>query len=283
MTDNINKLRDSVDLIKKLLDGNIFQNFINITPEELRDIDWKIYENELSKKLDEILDKEETKQILMPRIEWLTNTTPPIKNHVEVWEIMDAALRKMNIFWENERTIASYIGRVGEAFRRKWNIPKPDRRNQINYDNLKAAIKETLMPIASFPAEVLPKEYSKLKEGNPIVARIVNGQEVKDIDTYIKLYMEEAHNTETFIVEHIISPQEIHSNVQSFLNTCWNDLEILSSYISVAEGAEKEKRKEIFEKYANIYKIIKKDREEKIRRNIAEKGSTTKTELQNNL
>jgi hypothetical protein len=62
-------------------------------PQEIKQIDWNLYREKMSQKLDYILEKDEMKQIFMPYIQSFKKNI----NFVEINRIMEEAAKKSNL------------------------------------------------------------------------------------------------------------------------------------------------------------------------------------------
>jgi len=251
---NINNLEQD-ELIDKLLDGNLYENFVNMNPGQIKKIEWKAYQEKCNNKLDEILDKEETKSIFMPRIQALIDHQ---LNNYQIAEIMKNCAIQSGIFWKDP---TSTIVSIAREFRKIW-INKG--HESMTYDNLKKCIKKRFGDQFEQFVDWYPEQY--IREDFAYkwwFMTIPKG--TKDKNWYL---LDVFKKFKVSVEQDVLQNQEIHGNIKWIMHHILLNLKVISSYISVAEEDDKVVLMQLFEERNKLYESVKKSWKEKI-----EKGS----------
>lgn len=244
---NYNKITEKLILVDNLLEGNIYDNFVHMSPEDVKVIDRKVYKEKMDSKLDEILEKDEIKTLFMWWIEWFQKHMKPN----EINKIMEDAAEKSNLFWKEKDLIHRNIYKVAHRFRNKW---LEIGQKGINYDNLKKSIKEFFAYFANIYAEILPNQYKNEEYNVGDTQFIPKGTEDK-----IGFLIDGTQKLEESIQRWIMWWTMSQSRLKFIIdNVLLQEIKKISSYISVAEWEEKEKLEQIFEKNVKFYEETKK-------------------------
>lgn len=254
MKNNINTVPNSseqIKLIEELLEGNFYENYINMSTEEIKNIDWDMYKKKMEKKIDEILTKEETKNLFKKTLQLASNKNSVYTDNNIYTTIVDA-LQKMNIFWDTKGDI--------ENTYRLWNqiISAIDSfswdREEHIYEITQETIKKALIKEINVCTKdgMIAQKYNKLKNGKSVFDDNIN-KEVHNIDELIWIYnkllkMDEwIYNIDTSTNQ--IYPKASYQNI-------YRTIKILSVYISVADEEDKKEFEKILDKNRELYEKI---------------------------
>ena len=268
---------------QQLLEWNISNNFNNMTSDQVENINREKYKNDLTKTLNEILDKDEIKELFMPWIESL-NVKSKLSS-VEKDNLLLRAMEESNIFEKNKENIVYAMVNIVEKFNsidmNNWN----EEDYTHIYDNFKIAIHKYFDKTISLYTDVVPENYNKLQQGKSpergISRNAYHTRQIPNIDNVDGLVDKLNYDLidDNNFIDDLVSWKktnydinwgsgngekiDLERQINIKMLDLQKDLKIISAYISVADGDDDtQKFKELFDKYREFYDNLKKLKKE---------------------